>query len=154
MEEFLPANILLVEDDPGDQKLIRASLSDQRINNDLFITANAEQALDFLSHSKAGDPEYPKPDLILLDLNMPGMGGKDFLRHIKADDRLDTIPVVILTTSDSELDIVESYKLHAAGYIKKPVTLQEFRQLMAEMEEYWFAICKRVVHEQVAYAES
>ena len=144
MEALKPATILLVEDDPGDQKLIKMSLERQKISNDVFVAETGEAALDYLSRSKAGDSECPKIDLILLDLNMPGMGGKEFLRRIKQDEQLDTIPVVILTTSDSEQDILESYKLHAAGYIKKPVSLEGFREVIHDLEEYWFVICKRV----------
>ena len=144
MEALKQATILLVEDDPGDQKLIKKSLSSQRIANYLCTAESAEEALDYLSRSKAGDSERPMPDLILLDLNMPGMGGKEFLRRIKADDELDTIPVVVLTTSDSDQDIIDSYKLHAAGYIRKPVTLQGFEEVLNKLEEYWFIICKQV----------
>ena len=130
MENLKPAMILLVEDDPGDQKLIKLSLEHQKISNDVFVAETGEEALDYLSRSKAGDSECPSIDLILLDLNMPGMGGKEFLRRVKQDEQLDTIPVVILTTSDSERDIFESYKLQAAGYIKKPVTLEGFQEMM------------------------
>ncbi len=144
MENLKPATILLVEDDPGDQKLIKLSLERQKISNDIFVAETGEAALDYFSRSKAGDSECPPIDLILLDLNMPGMGGKEFLRRIKEDDQLDTIPVVILTTSNSEQDILESYKLHAAGYIKKPVTLEGFREVIHDLEEYWFVICRRV----------
>ena len=146
MENLKPVKILLVEDDPGDQKLISKSLSSQKISNDLSIAESGETALSYLSQCKAHD----MPDLILLDLNMPGMGGKEFLRRLKTDDELDTIPVVILTTSDSERDILESYKLQAAGYIKKPVSLHGFQEVMAELEEYWFVICRRVSHTTVA----
>ena len=142
MENLEPVKILLIEDDIGDQKLVKLSLNKQKIANELFVENCGEDAIDYLAHSKAG--KSPMPDLILLDLNMPGMGGKEFLRRIKADDELDTIPIVILTTSDSEEDIVESYKLNAAGYIKKPVTLQGFQQAMNDLENYWFVICKRV----------
>ena len=135
--------ILLVEDDRGDQKLIKNSLSDQRIANYLSVAENGEQALDYLSGSKAGDGECPRPDLILLDLNMPGMGGKEFLRRIKDDEELESIPVVILTTSDLEQDVIDSYKLQAAGYVKKPVSLEGFRETLSKLEEYWFIICKQ-----------
>ncbi len=144
MEGLKAATILLVEDDLGDLKLIKMSLERQRISNDVFVAETGEEALDYLSRSKAGNSECPPIDLILLDLNMPGMGGKEFLRRIKEDEQLDTIPVVILTTSDSEQDILESYKLHAAGYIKKPVSLEGFREVMHDLEEYWFVICKLV----------
>lgn len=144
MEVLKEAIILLVEDDPGDQKLIKKSLLNQRISNELFVAESGEDALDYLSGSKAGDSGRPMPDLILLDLNMPGMGGKEFLRSIKADDKLDTIPVVILTTSDSEQDVIDSYKLHASGYIRKPVNLEGLRGMMSKLEEYWFTICRKV----------
>jgi len=144
MKDLKPATILLVEDDSGDQKLIKMSLERQKISNDVFVAETGEAALDYLSRSKAGHSECPPIDLILLDLNMPGMGGKEFLRRVKQDEQLDTIPVVILTTSDSEQDILESYKLHAAGYIKKPVTLEGFGEVMHDLEEYWFVICKLV----------
>lgn len=143
MEDLRPVTILLVEDDAGDQKLIKKSLLDQRIGNEVFVAECGEEALEYLSHSKAGDDGCPKPNLVLLDLNMPGMGGKEFLRRIKADEKLDTIPVVILTTSDSEQDIIESYKLHASGYIKKPVALKDFQKVICGLEEYWFAICEQ-----------
>lgn len=144
MEALKQATILLVEDDLGDQKLIKKSLSSQRIANYCCTVESAEEALDYLSRSKAGDGEHPMPDLILLDLSMPGMGGKEFLRRIKADDELDTIPVVILTNSDLDRDIIDSYKLHASGYIRKPVTLQGFEEVLNKLEEYWFIICKQV----------
>lgn len=144
MKNLKPATILLVEDDPGDQKLIKLSLERQKISNDVFVVETGEEALDYLSRSKAGDSECPPIDLILLDLNMPGIGGKEFLRRVKENDQLGTIPVVILTTSSSEQDILESYKLHAAGYIKKPVSLEGFQKVIHDLNEYWFVICRRV----------
>jgi len=149
MKNLRPVTILLVEDDPGDQKLIKTSLLEQRICNDVHVTESGEEALDYLSGTKADDSESPMPTLILLDLNMPGMGGKEFLRRIKADEKLDTIPVVILTTSDSEQDVLDSYKLHASGYIKKPVSLEGFRRILTKLGDYWFAICKQVGTEQL-----
>ena len=143
MNSMSPVTILLVEDDLGDQKLIKTSLAQQKITNCVHIVDSGEDALSYLERSKAGDPECPMADLILLDLNMPGMGGKEFLRCVKGDPDLDTIPVVILTTSDAERDIVESYKLHASGYVQKPPTLEGFKQVMSELEEYWFVICRR-----------
>jgi len=99
--------------------------------------------MDFLHHRDNYSNGTPRPDLILLDLNMPGMGGKEFLRRIKGDENLKQIPVVVLTTSDSERDIIDSYNLHASGYVRKPVTLDEFKKVMEKIEEYWFLICKR-----------
>ena len=140
---------MLVEDDPGDQKLIQISLTNQKIANEVIVARSGEEALDYLNASKAGDAEHPMPEFILLDLNMPGMGGKEFLKRIKDDNMLDIIPVVILTTSDSEQDILDSYKLQAAGYIKKPVSFQDFQDVMNRIEDYWFAVCKRVSQAQL-----
>lgn len=142
MEKLEPVTILLVEDDPGDQKLVTVSLENQRIANELHIVDSGEEALDFLYHRGDYDSGTPRPDLILLDLNMPGIGGKEFLRRIKKDEKFKKIPVVILTTSDSEQDILDSYMLQASGYVKKPVDLGDFKGVMKEIGEYWFIICK------------
>ena len=142
MPELEPITILLVEDDPADQKLIKTSLKHQRIANELRIVNSGEEALDFLHHSGNYVKDAPHPDLILLDLNMPGMGGKEFLKRIKDDDNLKHIPVVILTTSESERDILDGYKLQASGYVNKPVTLDEFKKVMERIEAYWFLLCK------------
>lgn len=136
--------ILLIEDDPGDQKLTKKSLLDAKIVNDVIITESGEQALDYLERSLNGDSQSPRPDLILLDLNMPGMGGMEFLKRVKSSDEFGMIPVVVLTTSDLDRDIRESYKLQASGYIKKPVTLAGFQKMMQNLQEYWFNVCKRV----------
>jgi CheY-like chemotaxis protein len=146
MNEFKAVVILVVEDDLGDQKLIKQSLRNDMVANDLRIASSAEKAMEYLERSKAGDEECPMPDLILLDLNMPGIGGKELLRTVKADPQLDTIPVVILTTSDSEKDILESFKLQAAGYVRKPVTLEEFQKVLSDLADYWFLVCKQVEH--------
>ena len=98
MSAYKEVVILLVEDDPGDQKLVEKSLSRERIANELLIVDSAEKAIEYLDRSKKGDKDAPTPDLILLDLNMPGMGGREFLARLKGDGELDTIPVVILTT--------------------------------------------------------
>ena len=142
INSITPVNILLVEDDPADQKLIKTSIKTQKIANDLQITSTAEEALELLRSPDKSNGGASRPDLILLDLNMPGMGGKEFLRNIKSDAELQQIPVVILTTSNSERDVVDSYKLQAAGYIHKPVTLEEFKQVMQDIEDYWFLLCK------------
>ena len=142
MEKIEPAIVLLVEDDPGDQKLVKVSLKKQRIANELYIVSSGEEALDFLYQRGKYDGAVPRPDLIFLDLNMPGIGGKGFLHQIKKDENLKRIPVVILTTSDSDQDIIDSYNLQASGYVKKPVDMEEFKKVMKEIGEYWFMICK------------
>jgi len=154
MEKFRPVNILLVEDDPGDQKLIKRSMLEQRMTNKLYIVSTGEEALEYLKKSKEGNSETPWPELILLDLNMPGMGGMEFLRQIKSNEDFNVIPVVILTTSDSEQDILESYKLQAAGYVRKPVLLDEFCNIAKDISEYWFTLCMRISHRPLSCTKS
>ena len=144
LEELI---ILLVEDDPADQKLIKTSLINQKIANDLYVVNSGEEGMDFLYCRGDYNNGTPRPDLILLDLNMPGMGGKEFLKQIKDSEALKNIPVVILTTSDAEKDIIDSYNLHASGYVRKPVTLEEFKEAMKTLKEYWFVLCKRLPKE-------
>jgi CheY-like chemotaxis protein len=147
MEIYKAVTIMLVEDDPGDQKLIKTSLKEQKITNTPLVFGCGEDALDYLQKIKDPQSTTVIPDLILLDLNMPGMGGREFLRLIKSDPALEIIPVVILTTSDADRDILESFRLQAAGYIKKPVNLPDFQEVIQTLSEYWFTICKRVVHD-------
>jgi CheY-like chemotaxis protein len=154
MGNFRPVNILLVEDDPGDQKLIKRSMLEQRMTNKLYIVSTGEEALEYLKKSKEGSSETPWPELILLDLNMPGMGGMEFLRQIKSNEDFNMIPVVILTTSDSEQDILESYKLQAAGYVRKPVMLDEFCNIAKDISEYWFTLCMRISHRPLSCTKS
>ena len=139
--------ILVCDDDPADQKLIKTSLENQRIANDLYIVNSGEEGMDFLYHRGNYSGGVPRPDLILLDLNMPGMGGKEFLKQIKNNEELKTIPVVVLTTSDSDKDITDSYNLQASGYVHKPLTLEKFKEAMKILEEYWFLLCKRIPEE-------
>jgi len=134
--------ILLVEDDPADQKLVRAAFKNARIANGLRITGSGEEAMDFLNRRPPHDPGAPRPDLILLDLNMPGMGGMEFLRLIKEDRRLAMIPVVVMTSSDAEEDIVRSYELHVNAYVTKPVGLEELQKVVAKIEDFWFLLCR------------
>ena len=144
MGRYKAVVILLVEDDIGDQKLTRQSLSNSKVGNDLRTVSTAEEGLEYLQRSKQGDEKCPMPDLILLDLNMPGMGGKNFLKELKSDEQLNSIPVVILTTSDADRDVLETYQLQAAGSIKKPTSLEGFQETMRNLTDYWFVICKRV----------
>lgn len=154
MNQLREAIILLVEDDTGDQKLIKQSLKAGRIANELHITSTAEEALEYLQKGKDNQDDCPMPDLILLDLNMPGMGGMEFLNTLKKDEVLDMIPVVVLTTSDSDQDVLDSFKLQASGYVKKPVSLKEFRDAMENLTDYWFVICRRVdLNKDSRYAE-
>jgi CheY-like chemotaxis protein len=147
MKGLTPLVILLVEDDLADQKLVKTSLRNEKLANDLYIVQTGEEGLDFLHHRGNYSNGTPQPDLILLDLNMPGMGGKEFLRQVKQEEQLKQIPVVILTTSDAERDIIDSYRLQASGYVHKPVTLEEFKEGMKKLKEYWFVLCKRIPKE-------
>ncbi len=133
--------ILLVEDDPGDQKLIRYSLESQKIASEIIFRDTGEEALSYLDSCKKSGPNN-NPDLILLDLNMPGIGGVEFLKTIKKDEDFRTIPVVILTTSNSAKDIAKSYKLQAAGYIVKPHEIVQFHEALRQVGNYWFLVCK------------
>ncbi len=133
--------ILLVEDDPADQKLIKSSLKDQRMAHDFHVVSSGEEALEFMrscGKRKAAD----MPDLVLLDLNMPGIGGKEFLKQVKADEELKRIPVLVITTSDSDTDVADCYRLQAAGYVHKPGTLGELKQVMSQIDSYWFEACR------------
>lgn len=133
--------VLLVEDDPGDQKLVKNALADQDqdVTNEFHVANSGEEALEYLQRSKIGDKQSPWPNLILLDLNMPGMGGREFLKRMKADDDLCAIPVVVLTVSDSEVDIQESYRLNVAGYVQKLASPDEFQTLVKKLAKYWSA---------------
>ena len=130
--------ILIVEDDPGDQKLIKAAITNQEHGVRLMISPTGESAMDYLQMCRNEPEKYQKPYLILLDLNMPGMGGKEFLRRIKTDEELCAIPVVVVTTSDSETDIKECYGLQAAGYIQKSAVPEDFNEVIRKLTRYWF----------------
>jgi CheY-like chemotaxis protein len=147
MDSLRPVTILLIEDDAADQKLITQSLRAEKVSNQILAVNSGEAAMEYMTAALAGDAARPLPDLVLLDLNMPGMGGKEFLRQMKQNPSLIDIPVVILTTSDMDRDILDSYKLQASGYIKKPCGLAEFQVVMKSLNEYWFVICKRVTHD-------
>ena len=137
MDDLRPITMLLIEDDPGNQKLIKTSLLEQRICNEVRVTESGEEAIDYLSAGKAGDSESPMPALILLDLNTPKMNGLELLKIVKADEDLKTIPVIILTTSGEQRDIVESFKLGVAGYMVKSVDYAEFTEMMRRIDNYW-----------------
>jgi two-component system, chemotaxis family, response regulator Rcp1 len=133
--------ILLVEDNPGDVRLTREALKESKIRNNLSIVRDGVEAMAFLR--REGDfPNAPRPDIILLDLNLPRKDGREVLHEIKEDDKLKRIPVVILTTSDDEHDILESYNLHANCYITKPVDLNRFVTIIKNIEDFWLTIVR------------
>jgi len=136
-----PIEILLVEDNPGDVRLTLEALKEGKVLNNLSVVGDGVEALAFLRREgKNGDAPYP--DLILLDLNLPKMNGYEVLRKIKEDPSLRRIPVVILTVSKDEEDILKSYDLHANCYITKPVNLDQFINIVESIEDFWLTIVK------------
>ncbi len=133
--------ILLVEDNPGDVRLTQEALKEGRVESRLNVATDGEQALKFL-YQKDEFRDAPRPDLILLDLNLPKRDGSEVLEEIKSHPGLRNIPVVILTTSEAEQDILETYSLHANCYITKPVDLHRFIAVVRAIEEFWLGIVK------------
>lgn len=136
-----PIDILLVEDNPGDVRLTREALKEGKVLNTLNVVGDGIEALAFLRH-EGPYAKMPHPDIILLDLNLPRMDGRELLEKIKSDPNLLRIPVVILTTSKTEEDIITSYNLHANCFIAKPVDLDQFITVIKSVEEFWFTIVK------------
>jgi CheY-like chemotaxis protein len=134
-------DVLLVEDDPGDVVLIQEAFADNKVRNRLHCVADGVEAIDFLRQQ--GDHAGAKrPDLILLDLNLPRMDGREVLAEIKADDDLATIPVVVLTTSKAEEDVLRSYKLHANAYVTKPVDFDRFIEVVRQIDDFFVTVVK------------
>lgn len=136
-----PVEILLVEDNPGDVRLTREALREGKVRNNLYVASDGVEALAFLRR----EGEYAnavRPDLILLDLNLPRKDGREVLEDIKADPSLRYIPVVVLTSSQAEQDILRAYDLHANCYVSKPVDLDQFIHVVHSIENFWFTIVK------------
>jgi chemotaxis family two-component system response regulator Rcp1 len=137
----LPIEILLVEDSPGDVLLTREALRDAKMRLNLQVAVDGEEAMALLRH----EGKYvaaPRPDLVLLDLNLPKKDGREVLQEIKADSNLAIIPVVILTTSASEADILRSYQLHANCFVTKPVDLKQFLIVVKSIDNFWLTVVK------------
>ncbi|WP_354698380.1 Response regulator rcp1 [Paraconexibacter sp. AEG42_29] len=132
-----PITVLLVEDDPGDVLLIREAFADHKLNNTLLVASDGVEALELLR-----SPDTERPDLVLLDLNLPRKDGRDVLREVKADDALRSIPVVVLTTSDAEEDILRSYDLHANAYVTKPVDFDRFIEVVRQIDDFFVSVVK------------
>lgn len=136
-----PMHILLIEDNPADVELTRQCFRESRITNEIHAAHNADAAFAYLRH--AGQfANAPRPDLVLLDLNLPGIDGREILARIKRDPELQMIPVVVLTTSDADSDVREAYRLQANSYLRKPVDLDEFIELADLVCTYWFRTVK------------
>ena len=136
-----PIEVLLVEDDPGDVDLTLEVMNSAKIKINLNVVDDGLKAMEYLR--KTGDyADSVRPDLIMLDLNMPKKDGREVLQEIKKDEKLKSIPVVILTTSDADEDIIKSYTLGASCYITKPVGLEQFAKVVESIENFWFTVVK------------
>lgn len=140
-DNIKPIKILLVEDNPGDARLIKEALKDSKIYNTLETVNDGRQALAYLRK----DGDYKKattPDLILLDLDLPHVSGREVLELVKADKKLRVIPIVVLTVSPSDQDVLNAYDMHVNAYIKKPLDLDQFVTVIKTIEDFWFTIVK------------
>ncbi len=135
------AEILLVEDNPADVKLTRMAFKNCKLMNNLHVVTDGAEAIEFLKQ-RGKHESAVRPDLILLDLNLPKKNGREVLKQIKSDDNLRHIPVIILTSSADEKDVLETYNTHANSYITKPVELDGFIKIISCMENFWFSIVK------------
>ncbi|MEW2131530.1 response regulator [Streptomyces sp. NPDC005435] len=136
-----PIDVLLVEDDPGDELMTREAFEDNKIGNTLHVVRDGEEALHFL-YREGEHAGAPRPDLILLDLNLPKYDGRQVLERIKSDPDLSHIPVVVLTTSAAEEDILRSYKLHANAYVTKPVDLDQFIAAVRQIDDFFVQVVR------------
>src|ERR1700689_3109022 len=140
-EDGMPMEVLLVEDSPGDVRLTQEAFRDANPSIRLHVATDGVEAMTFLRREGI-HTEAPRPDLILLDLNLPKMDGREVLSQIKKDDGLKTIPTVILTTSEAEVDIAKSYQLQANCYLSKPVQLDAFESLVKSINDFWLTKVK------------
>ncbi|MBN3456335.1 response regulator [Mycolicibacterium sp.] len=134
-------DILLVEDDAGDELITREAFEHNKINNNLYVARDGEEGLDFL-YRRGEYADAPTPDLILLDLNLPKYDGRQLLEQIKSDADLCHIPIVVLTTSSAEEDILRSYKLHANAYVTKPVDLDQFMSAVRQIDQFFVQVVR------------
>ena len=137
----MPFKILLVEDSPADARLTQEALNEAKLLHDLYVVSDGVEALSFL-YKKNGHTNAPRPDIILLDLNLPKKDGREVLEEIKSDESLRIIPVVVLTTSQAEEDVLRSYNLHANCYVTKPVDITKFTDIVKSIENFWLSIVK------------
>jgi two-component system, chemotaxis family, response regulator Rcp1 len=140
-----PIDILLVEDNPGDSRLALEALKESKLRNNLHIVTDGMEAMDFL-YKRGKHTQVPRPDLILLDLNLPKKDGREVLAEIKSDPDLKRIPVVILTISKAEEDVLKTYNLHANCFITKPLDLNQFVTVVKSIEDFWLTIVKLPSH--------
>ncbi|HEY6781392.1 MAG TPA: response regulator [Thermoleophilaceae bacterium] len=138
---LLPVEILLVEDDPGDTLMIKEALEHNKVRNRLHCVSDGVEAMAFM-RNEGEYADAPRPDLVLLDLNLPKKDGREVLAEVKQDPELRLIPVVVLTTSKAEEDILRSYKLHANAYVTKPVDFPRFLEVVRQIDEFFVAVVK------------
>jgi two-component system response regulator len=141
VSEPRPINVLLVEDDEGDVVMTREALDEGRVHNRLHVVGDGVEALSFLRRTD-GHEDAPRPDLILLDLNLPRRDGRSVLEDIKADPDLRRIPVIVLSTSEADDDIVQSYDLHANAYVTKPVDFDEFVSVIRRIDDFFMSVAR------------
>ena len=139
MNRAKPIRILLIEDNEGDVFLTRKAFKNAKIANEIDVAADGEIAVDML-RQKGVHQNLSRPDIILLDINLPKKDGLQVLSEIKADQNLKRIPVVILTSSQAEQDIIKTYNLHASSYIIKPINLEKFHQIVSAIEDFWLSV--------------
>jgi CheY-like chemotaxis protein len=140
-EPLKPIDILLVEDDPGDVLMTQEAFEHHKIRNALHVVSDGTEALRFVRREPPYE-EAPRPGLILLDLNLPKKDGREVLAELKADPQLRTIPVVVLTTSEAEEDILRSYSLHANAYVTKPVDFDRFVEVVRQIDDFFVTVVK------------
>jgi CheY-like chemotaxis protein len=140
--EASPIEVLLVEDDPGDVQLTKEAFEEHKVRNRLTVVSDGVDALAYLRRDPSVYPEAVRPDLILLDLNLPRVDGREVLQEIKGDPDLRRIPVVVLTTSQADEDIVRSYNLHANAYVTKPVDFDRFIAVVRQIDEFFVTVVK------------
>jgi len=141
MDNLELVEILLIEDNPGDARLTQEALKDGKVKTNLHIVYDGEEATDFL-FKRNHYQNAPRPDLIILDLNLPKKNGHEVLAEIKTDDNLKSIPVIIFTISKAEEDIIRSYNLHANCFLSKPIDLNKFFEVVKSIEDFWFTLVK------------
>lgn len=136
-----PIEVLLVEDDPGDVLLVREAFEDYKVHNTVAVVGDGEQAMDYL-RGVGKHAGRTRPDLVLLDLNLPRKDGREVLAEAKADPDLRSIPIVVLTTSDSEEDVLRSYGMHANAYVTKPVDFQRLVSIVRQIDEFFLSVVR------------
>jgi CheY-like chemotaxis protein len=140
-EQARSIEVLLVEDDPGDVLLTKEAFADNKVRNNLNVVNDGEEATAYLRR-EGEHADAPRPDLVLLDLNLPRKDGREVLRDIKADPELRSIPVVVLTTSEADEDILNSYALHANAYVTKPVDFDSFIRIVRQIDDFFVSVVK------------